>query len=263
MFLVSLILGMFGGDRSLIGRLQRDQFSGLGIAHVLAVSGYHVGLVAGIFFAALATPKPMGEAAQCSRYPACLVVRVCNGDFPFCDPGSVHVDSCMGQLGFRVEGECMASLGHCRLLGLGMGSDGAKSTRNATQLCCHGRVDWLEESAMVERACRCTMGHDSLVAGSVWRIPALFWPVNVAMGPWLMGFAVLAGLGLVWEPCIHSFLEAWVRGLDACLEVLWGQWPDQRVGFWMLSWDKRHVVLVCGACWESNGDLKGFAEGWW
>lgn len=58
-------------------------------------------------------------------------------------------------------------------------------------------------------------------------IPALFWPVNVAMGPWLMGFAVLAGLGLAWEPCIHSFLEAWVRGLDACLEVLWGQWPDQ------------------------------------
>lgn len=130
----------------------------------------------------------------------------------------------------------MASLGHCRLLGLGMGSDGAKSARHATQLCCHGRVDWQEKSAMVERACRCTMGHDSVVAGSVRRdsravlagqcghgtladgirhvgrtcprMGAIFLLILGGMGPWVG--RVLGGLvGAMARPT-SGFLDAFV-----------------------------------------------------
>ena len=184
------------------------------------------------------------------------------GTSPSCDPGSVHVDSCMGQLGFRIEGECMASLGHCRLLGLGMGSDGAKSTRNATQLCCHGRVDWLEESAMVERACRCTMGHDSLVAGSVWRDSRAVLAGQCGHGTLADG--IRCWQDLAWygsRAFIHSWRHSvgWTHAWKSCGgNGLTNEWV-----FGCFRGTNDTSCLCCGACWESNGCLKGFADGWW
>lgn len=45
-----LILGVFGGERKAVEHEVTDAFGQLGLAHLLSVSGYHVGLVASIFF---------------------------------------------------------------------------------------------------------------------------------------------------------------------------------------------------------------------
>jgi ComEC/Rec2-related protein len=44
-----LILGVFAGDKSAVSRNVIKAFQELGVAHLLAVSGYHVGLVASLF----------------------------------------------------------------------------------------------------------------------------------------------------------------------------------------------------------------------
>ncbi len=44
-----LVLGIFAGDKSAMPRMDRDAFSDVGLSHVLAVSGYHVGLVSALF----------------------------------------------------------------------------------------------------------------------------------------------------------------------------------------------------------------------
>lgn len=44
-----LFLGIFGGDKKAVSREIQEAFQKLGLAHLLAVSGYHVGLVAGLF----------------------------------------------------------------------------------------------------------------------------------------------------------------------------------------------------------------------
>ena len=44
-----LLLGIFGGDKRAVSREVKGAFQRLGLAHLLAVSGYHVGLVAGLF----------------------------------------------------------------------------------------------------------------------------------------------------------------------------------------------------------------------
>lgn len=43
-----LLLGLLTGDRSGLSRPTREAFSGVGLAHLTAVSGYHVGLVLGM-----------------------------------------------------------------------------------------------------------------------------------------------------------------------------------------------------------------------
>ena len=44
-----LIWGVFGGDKSALSPEHRSAFQDLGIAHLLAVSGYHVGLMSALF----------------------------------------------------------------------------------------------------------------------------------------------------------------------------------------------------------------------
>lgn len=48
-----LLLGIFGGDKKAVSPEIRLAFQHLGLAHLLAVSGYHVGLVAGVFLVLL------------------------------------------------------------------------------------------------------------------------------------------------------------------------------------------------------------------
>ena len=48
-----LLLGIFGGDKKAVSREIQRAFQKLGLAHLLAVSGYHVGLVAGLFLVLL------------------------------------------------------------------------------------------------------------------------------------------------------------------------------------------------------------------
>ena len=48
-----LLLGVFAGDRKAVPHEIRDAFSHLGIGHLLAVSGYHVGLVSSLFLVLL------------------------------------------------------------------------------------------------------------------------------------------------------------------------------------------------------------------
>ena len=50
-----LIWGVFGGDKSALTIAHRSSFQQLGIAHLLAVSGYHVGLMSAL----VESPKPM------------------------------------------------------------------------------------------------------------------------------------------------------------------------------------------------------------
>ncbi|MDA0902750.1 MAG: ComEC/Rec2 family competence protein [Bacteroidetes bacterium] len=44
-----LMLGIFAGDKTAMARKHRDAFSEVGLSHILAVSGYHVGLVSAVF----------------------------------------------------------------------------------------------------------------------------------------------------------------------------------------------------------------------
>lgn len=252
-----LILGMFGGDRSLIGRLQRDQFSGLGIAHVLAVSGYHVGLVAGIFLLLLRHQNRWVKRLSVAGVLLAWWFVFATGTSHSAIRAASMLTLAWGGWvsGLKVNAWQVWGIAGC----LVWAWDPMAPSQLGTQLsfaATAGLIGWrnLRWWNVPVVAQWATIPWSLGVFGG---IPALFWPVNVAMGPWLMGFAVLAGLGLAWEPRIHSFLEAWVRGLDACLEVVWGQWPDQRVGSWMLSWDKRHVVLVLwgllGIQWMPQG----------
>ena len=48
-----LLLGIFGGDKKAVSPEIRQAFQHLGLAHLLAVSGYHVGLVACVFLVLL------------------------------------------------------------------------------------------------------------------------------------------------------------------------------------------------------------------
>ena len=63
-----LLLGIFAGDKKAVSREIKEAFQKLGLAHLLAVSGYHVGLVAGLFLVLL--------RAQNRWFKRCSVVGV-------------------------------------------------------------------------------------------------------------------------------------------------------------------------------------------
>lgn len=70
-----LLLGLAIGDRSAITDHQREVLQGTGTSHLLAISGLHIGLVAG-FTALLLWPLVTRSTRLTSRYPAPMIIAI-------------------------------------------------------------------------------------------------------------------------------------------------------------------------------------------
>ncbi len=72
----ALLLGTILGQREAVGSDVREGFNALGVAHLLCVSGYHVGLVAWIVIASLGPLKALRQVGRLRNLLAALLVWV-------------------------------------------------------------------------------------------------------------------------------------------------------------------------------------------
>ena len=84
-----LVLGIFGGDKKAVSREIKEAFQKLGLAHLLAVSGYHVGLVAGLFLVLLRAQNRWVKRCSVVGVVVSLgFVHACGTPVSGIDPGS-------------------------------------------------------------------------------------------------------------------------------------------------------------------------------
>lgn len=245
-----LILGMFAGDRKAVPREVREAFEHLGLAHLLAVSGYHVGLVAGPFLLLLRTQNrwlrrlsALGIALCSAFVMACgapvsgiragvmvvltwwLVVRGRRSDVwsawgaaaCFAVFRDVHVPNGLGaQLSFLATGSLLA-LGH--------------------------RGSWWRVPL------RAQMSTAFLTVPTFQILPWAFYPANLLAGPLMLLFGATVALGLLGPPSgidIPIQMSQWIGDLAVGVDGRWKLWSDGR------RWSGgagRLLLLPLGAFW--------------
>ena len=246
-----LLLGIFGGDKKAVTREIQEAFQKLGLAHLLAVSGYHVGLVAGLFLVLL--------RAQNRWIKSCSVVGV------------------VVSLGFVLAcGTPVSGLRSWVMLSLVWGGlvRGRRSVTweafgVAAVLACASDVSLPRQLgtqlSFLATASLLALAHEPHVAWRVpWRaqwatslltiptfptFPLWFYPLNLLAGVFMMGLGILVAGAMLELPhmdvlstqCVAAVSSWALRLSDLSFSTVATHWMGGKVGFLfmlplVLSW---------------------------
>lgn len=239
-----LLLGIFAGDRSLIQSETKTLFAEFGLSHILAVSGYHVGLVSGLFLLLLkAQNRWLKRLSAFGIVMAWSFVMLCGL------PVSAIRAAIMMTLGWWgwVRG-CRVNVWHA----WGMAA-------------C---VAWfLDPNCPNELGCQLSFAATAGLIGTskltFWNIPLvaqwstlpwsiavfqgvswLFWPANLLVGLWLMVLGIMMAALLVHGDGIVGAMNWWV---DLFVSLIhWSQetLPNWNLAEWMNGQASEHFVLA-------------------
>ncbi len=245
----AFLLGITSGDKSLLSTEDRVAFSQIGLAHVLAVSGYHVGLVGFLPFL-FARSKRQGL-----RWMALFGIPILAGYVWLCGQSEsamramfmgslLLISACLRRRLPLAHAWCLAAwvmallepltllklgtqLSFLAVIGIALGMEAARSIT---------RHRLLQIIAVPTGAQSATA---ALTAPTFLQFPLAFLPVNVLAGPvvsvigMLTMMWVLAPSGSWASTNIHALLEPMVHWfLDAVR--------------WMASWDEICLVVKRG-----------------
>lgn len=202
-----LLLGIFGGDKKSVPMSVKKAFQKMGVAHLLSVSGYHVGLVAGVFLVLLRAQNrwikrlssfgiivSMWFVAACGspvsglRSWIMLVIvwgMTVRGRRPFA----------WDAFGVAAALTCLVDVGFPRQLGTQLSF---LATASLLDLARRPNVVWIVPWR-AQWATSCL----TIPAFSTW--PVCFYPVNLVAGPMmlLLGLAVIGCL--IGVPCVATW----------------------------------------------------------
>lgn len=197
-----LIWGVFGGDKSALTGAHRSSFQQLGIAHLLAVSGYHVGLMSALFlFSLKAQNRRLKRLSGLGVFVAFVFVAACGNPVSGLRSAGmlmwVWLDVMMGKKAqpweaFGVVAVLTASLDvqQPHMLGTQL-----SFVATASLLSLRGKGIWWRVPV------RAQMGTMALTTRAFDAFPLLFYPANVIAGPvmLILGMCCMGTIvGLPW-----------------------------------------------------------------
>lgn len=249
-----LLLGLTTGDRSGMPRQVTDAFAGVGLAHLTAVSGFHVGLVVGLLSWALrrlgagrrwspllSLPAVWGYVMICGASPSALRAAA-----------MATVAAVVLSLGRRSNGIAILSVVGLWLLAVrpGLVHDlGARLSFLAT----FGILLWHETRQMPVRAWQATVSIPIVATcftlpvalPAFGRLPLVFLPANVVATPITPLLSFLAFILVVVPEPAADFLSPWAMALAGeavrLVVLAHAAFPP-----WALT---QHPVFLCVAGW--------------
>lgn len=236
---VAFLWGISTGDKSLLTPAHRSDFARVGLAHVLAVSGYHVGLI-GFLPLLLARSK-----RQSMRLLALAGIPLIGGYVHFCG-GSDSALRAWGMASLLLVGAAvrrpiplahswctmgwvMALFHPLSVLQLGTQLSFVAVLGIALGLAALAQWPHARWGSAVAVPVAAQAATAPLAVPTFGQFPTAFLPVNLVAGPWVtaIGFSALAWL--VWPSTWPGFstLSAW---LDACAR--WFMLVVERIAPW-------------------------------
>jgi ComEC/Rec2-related protein len=245
-----LILGMFAGDRKAVPSEIRQAFEHLGLAHLLAVSGYHVGLVSGPFLLLLRAQNRWLKRMSflgivlCSAFVlACGApvsgvrswVMVVLAWWLVTRGRASDVWSAWGAAG------CLAVLRDVHVP-QGLGAQLSFLATGSLLALSHTRALW-------RVPLRAQMSTAFLTVPTFQTLPWAFYPANLLAGPMMFVFGATVALGLLGPPVCADIAMRVSQGLGDLavgLDERWKLWSEGRR--WAGA-SGRLLLLPLGAFW--------------
>ena len=211
-----LIWGVFGGDKSALTTAHRSSFQQLGIAHLLAVSGYHVGLMSALFlFTLKAQNRWLKRVSGLGVLVGFAFVAACGNPVSGLRSAGmlmwVWLDVITGRKAqpweaFGVMATLTASLDvqQPHMLGTQL-----SFVATASLLALRGKGIWWRVPV------RAQMGTLALTTRAFEAFPLLFYPANVISGPvmLILGMCCMGAIvGLPWLGEVADSFAAMVLG---------------------------------------------------
>ena len=211
-----LIWGVFGGDKTALTTAHRSSFQQLGIAHLLAVSGYHVGLMSALFlFTLRAQNRWLKRVSGLGVLVGFVFVAACGNPVSGLRSAGmlmwVWLDLIMGKKAqpweaFGVMAALTASLDvqQPHMLGTQL-----SFVATASLLALRGPGIWWRVPV------RAQMGTLALTTRAFEAFPLLFYPANVISGPvmLILGMCCMGAIvGLPWLGEVADSFAAMVLG---------------------------------------------------
>lgn len=268
-----LIYGVFGGDKSTLARHHQLVFQHLGIAHLLAVSGCHVGLMSALFLLTLkAQNRWLKRVSGLGVLSGFVFVAACGNPISGLRSAGmlawVWLDMVAGKRGHPWEAlGIMASVTSAmdvqqpHMLGPQLSFVATDSL-----LSLRGKGIWWRVPI------RAQMGTLMMTTRAFDVFPWLFYPINVLAGPAMLILGVLCLGGLAGLPCLDlaanvfaSTMLDLAHGLATSLEpTLSNRWFKGRMGLLLvlplsLHWliqrieDRLHRAVVWFAVCFTGG----------
>ena len=212
-----LIWSVFGGDKSALTSAHRSSFQQLGIAHLLAVSGYHVGLMSALFLITLkAQNRWLKRVSGLGVVVGFVFVAACGNPVSGLRSAGmlmwVWLDVITGKKAqpweaFGVMAALTASLDvqQPHMLGTQL-----SFVATASLLSLRGKGIWWRVPV------RAQMGTLALTTPAFDAFPMLFYPANVIAGPvmLILGMCCMGAIvGLPWLGEVADFFAAMVLSL--------------------------------------------------
>lgn len=204
-----LIWGVFGGDKSALTRSHQWSFQQLGIAHLLAVSGYHVGMMSALFLLTLkAQNRWLKRVSGLGVLAGFVFVVACGNPVSGLRSAGmltwVWLDVVAGRKGHPWEAMgIMAAITAAldvhqpHMLGTQL-----SFVATASLLSLRGRGIWWRVPI------RAQMGTLALTTRAFDEFPLLFYPVNVLAGPAMLILGALCLGAIAGIPGFDSAAEA-------------------------------------------------------
>ena len=227
-----LLLGVFAGERKAVPKEVYTAFSHLGLAHLLSVSGYHVGLVAGLFLLLLRFQNRwIRGLSGLGVVLSTAFIAVCG--FPVSGVRAwvmVLVGWSSSVRGRRTSlwtawgvAACVASLHDIHV----PRSLGAQLSFLAT-----ASLLALEGSHVFWRVpVRAQLSTAWLTLPAFGVVPWAFYPANLLSGLVMLGMGLLAGMGILGIPSCQGAASAWSEAFGRAavwLDQSWTLWTDSR-----------------------------------
>jgi len=227
-----LILGMFAGDRKAVPTDVRESFEHLGLAHLLAVSGYHVGLVAGPFLLLLRFQN------RWLRRLSVLGVLIASAFVLSCGAPVSGIRSWLMVVltwALMVRGRaadawtawgvaaCLAVLRDVHVP-LGVGAQ-------LSFLATGSLLALTQVRSMWRVPLRAQMSTAFITVPSFQVLPWAFYPANLLAGPLMLGFGLLVAGGILGPPCLGEAalkFSQWLGNLAVGVDDRWTLWSEAR-----------------------------------
>ncbi len=285
---LGFVWGISTGDKSLLPPDLRSAFSRIGLAHVLAVSGYHVGLV-GFLPLLLARSR-----RQSLRWLALMGIPLLGAFVLFCGAGESAVRAWSmasllivasvirrpGSLGHSLNVAAWAmvvvhplamhqlgtQLSYVAVLGIALGLEAAAALSLAK---------WARPAVVPIAAQGATT---PIAVPTFLQFPLGFLPVNLVAGPWVTAIGVLlmgwliwprddgVSAGLLWtlNHSVEGFVHA-VRAVSNWEALCYAVMPGDFVRWWAVGLGTLALLVGCfrGAGWWVASALFWASVPWW